>query len=257
MVNPFNLTFLFILLGRLGRAAALIFAISLFIGMTAIARAQTKVSIELVLAADTSISVDSSEYRLQMLGIANALRDPAVVEQIEALPNGAAIALIHWSVAHLNYVAVDWHHLYERSAIMAFADLVENARREPFGRSTAVGDAIEFSRRQIERNAFQGDAMRIDISGDERSNSGPDPTEARDRAVAAGMTVNGLAITGSSRSLYDYYRSRVIGGHSAFVISVDGFEDFQTAMQLKLIRELSLSASLDAPAEPETVTMQR
>ncbi len=76
-------------------------------------------------------------------------------------------------------------------------------------------------------------------------------------ALAAGMTINGLAITGTSPSLYGYYRSRVIGGPSAFVISVDGFEDFQTAMQLKLIRELTFSASLDTKAKADALNQPR
>ena len=37
----------------------------------------TAVELELVLAVDTSASVDNKEYRLQMNGVAQAFRDPA------------------------------------------------------------------------------------------------------------------------------------------------------------------------------------
>lgn len=207
------------------------------------AHADEPVTIELVLAADTSISVDADEYRLQMRGIAEALKSEEIITQIGQLPQGAAVALVHWSVAHLNRIAVDWHHLTDRESILRFAALVESAPRSRIGRSTAIGDAVDFSRRIIEENGFIGEHMRIDVSGDERNNSGPAPSQARDRAVARGMTVNGLAITGSDKRLYNYYLAYVIGGPGAFVLSVNGFEDFQTAMQRKLMRELSLSAS--------------
>lgn len=145
----------------------------------------------------------------------------------------------------MNRVAVDWHHLASEPAILAFARSVDNATRSATGRSTAIGDALDFSRRQIETNLFEGLVAKIDISGDERSNSGPRPSQARDRAVASGITVNGLAIQGADRGLYDYYRSHVIGGPSAFVVSVDGFEDFRAAIRQKLKRELSRTAQME------------
>lgn len=208
-------------------------------------REGTGVTIELVLAADVSISVDAREYQLQMQGIAQALRSEEVINQIGQLPQGVAIALVHWSIAHLNRVAVDWHYLTDRQSILQFARLVESVPRSRTGRSTAIGDAVDFSRRLIEMNAFDGEHMRIDISGDERNNSGPAPSQARNRAVAQGMTVNGLAITGSDKRLYNYYLAYVIGGPGAFVLSVDRFADFQTAMQRKLMRELSVSTLLE------------
>lgn len=207
--------------------------------------AQQRVSIELVLATDISVSVDAREYRLQMAGIANALREPEIIETITALPHGAAVSLVHWSTAHLNSVAVQWHFLSDEASVRDFAARIENAPRTKTGRSTAIGDAIDFSRRKIEENAFVGDHMRIDISGDERSNSGPRPSQARDRAIAMGMTVNGLAIMGADDGLYGYFLNFVIGGPSAFVVSVDGYEDFQAAMKKKLLLELIHSASLE------------
>ena len=209
------------------------------------AEAGQKVSVELVLATDTSISVDAAEYQLQMSGIAEAFRDREIIDTILDLPDGVAVTLVHWSVGHLNRVAVDWQYLASEQAILTFARSVEDATRSATGRSTAIGDAIDFSRRQIESNHFDGQVAKIDISGDERSNSGPRPSQARDRAVASGITVNGLAIQGRDRGLYDYFRSYIIGGPSAFVISVDGFEDFRTAIRQKLKRELSRTAKME------------
>ena len=58
------------------------------------AQAQAPVSIELVLAVDTSMSVDGFEYGLLMKGIANAFRTPEIVNLI-------VIAHPRWSYAVL------------------------------------------------------------------------------------------------------------------------------------------------------------
>jgi len=213
------------------------------------ALAAKRVSIELVLATDTSISIDAAEYRLQMSGIAEAFRNPNIIELIESLPDGVAICLVHWSVGHLNRVAVPWLHLNDRQSIRQFAALVEITPRLKTGRSTAIGDAIEFSARQIMSNTYEGDVQKIDVSGDERSNSGPPPREARDRAIANGITINGLTIAGTDLRLFQYYRSNVIGGPSAFVMTISGFEDFQNAIYLKLLRELTPSAATGTDPE--------
>ena len=210
-----------------------------------IARAEP-VDLELVLATDTSISVDDREYRLQMRGIANAFRQAEIIDIIHAMPNGMAVTLVHWSVGHLNRQAVPWRRLKTRQSVLAFADAVEQAARSNAGRSTAIGDALGYSLDLIESNRFEGGSRKIDISGDARSNSGPDPSYSRNRAISMKVTVNGLVISGGDRGLFSYYRDRVIGGPSAFVMAVDGFEDFESAIYRKLLKELAVSALVPA-----------
>ena len=61
---------------------------------------------------------------------------------------------------------------------------------------------------------------------------------ARDRVVAAGVTVNGLAILGPREFLTDYYRTKVIGGNGAFVITANTFKEYPEAIRKKLLREI-------------------
>ena len=79
---------------------------------------------------------------------------------------------------------------------------------------------------------------KIDVSGDGKSSDGEYPGPARDRAVAAGITINGLAILNEEPYLAEYYRRTVIGGPGAFVMSATGYESFAEAIRLKLVREL-------------------
>ena len=47
-----------------------------------------KVELELVLAVDTSASVDETEFALQMKGLADAFRTPAVLDALSAAGRG-------------------------------------------------------------------------------------------------------------------------------------------------------------------------
>ena len=110
-------------------------------------------------------------------------------------------------------------------------------------------------------NGAEGARRVIDISGDGPNNRGGDVSQARDAAVAAGITVNGLAINnfdGSAFTLPDldlYYHECVIGGPGAFVIAADGFESFADAIRRKLILEIADNAPrvwlAQAPETPE------
>ena len=55
------------------------------------------VSIELVFAVDTSSSVDTTEYTLQMRGIATALASDDIIEAIGLHKDGVALAVLQWS----------------------------------------------------------------------------------------------------------------------------------------------------------------
>src|SRR6202011_944546 len=93
----------------------------------------------------------------------------------------------------------------------------------------------------------------IDISGDGTNNSGRPITEARDQAIASGVTINGLAIINDRPNLgYSahtqppgglplYYRQNVIGGPNAFLIVVEDFNSFADAMANKLAKEIDVA----------------
>jgi hypothetical protein len=209
---------------------AYIIAILTFCG-AAQAQTQAPVSVELVLAVDTSISVSAEEYYLQMSGIAKAFRDPELVDIIVCQPNGVAVTLVHWSVGSLNYQAVEWRHLHNFASILDFSRRVSQTPRLRTGRGTSISFAIDDSTKLIETNAFDGTVRKIDVSGDSRSNSGLSPVFARDRAVALGITINALVMPDGDRELESYYQFLVIGGEDAFVMTVDRNGDFATAMQ--------------------------
>jgi len=218
-------------------------------GMLAPARAATPVDLELVLAVDASASVSYDEFNLQMTGLARAFRDEAVIGAIEsAAPRGIAVALIQWSGAGAQALAVDWALVRDGASARDFAARIDAAPRLVIGGATAIGDAIARAQAAFDGNGYEGVRRVIDVSGDGASNRGTPPEIARDRALAAGITINGLAILDEEPKLDGYYARAVIGGTGAFVITADDFADFARAIRLKLILEATGAPMAEAPA---------
>ncbi len=88
-------------------------------------------------------------------------------------------------------------------------------------------------------NGYEGRRRVIDVSGDGIDNSGSHPDAMRDAAMAAGITVNALAILSQGSALESYYRIHLIGGPEAFVMTAAGYEDFARAIRAKLLREIT------------------
>ena len=201
-------------------------------------QAQMPVAIELVLAVDTSLSVDDREFALQMNGIAWAFRRPEIIELI-GQREGVAVTLIQWSNEVDPRFAIPWQILHERATVLAFADEVERAAREPTHGFTAMGRAIDFAIEQIAGNRWAGRELKIDISADGRNNSGPLPADAWRRANTLGIAVNGLPILTDTYNLDTYFREKVITGPGAFVEIAADYDDFAQVFLRKLRRELN------------------
>lgn len=205
------------------------------------------VELLLVLAVDASSSVSGAEFDLQMRGLAAAFRAPEVVQAIaETDPRGIAVALVQWSSPGSQVVAVDWTLVDDAASVEALARRIEGRGRLILG-ETSIEGALTFSTRLLRDSGLAGDRRVIDVSGDGQSNWGPDPDAVRDHAVAAGITINALAVTNEQPSLSDYYRDHVIGGPGAFVLAADDYVDFARAMRAKLLQEIGGEVISSAP----------
>ncbi len=204
--------------------------------------------LELALAVDNSASVDTGEALLQRQGYVDAFRHPSVIQAIEEGHLGRiAVAYFEWAGEEVLSIVADWTIIEDRESAFEFANKLASA---PPGNhpGTSISSAIEYAVPLIQTNAFNGRRRVIDISGDGPNNSGGLVVAARDRAVMAGMTINGLPIlnVGDGKLSYFnipdldlYYRNCVIGGPGAFVVVADTFSDFARAVRRKLILEIA------------------
>jgi hypothetical protein len=212
-------------------------------------QAAERVSLELVLAVDVSLSVNDIEYGLQMQGIANAFRDAEIAALIASHERGVAVVMTQWTGTRNAKVPLAWRVLTDDASAVAYADAVARLPRAEFGNFTAIGHAISFAVELLETNGYRGDERKIDVSGDGQNNSGPEPSGARLEALAQGITINGLAITNNEPQLASYYAAHVITGPAAFVIRAEDFESFAEAFRRKLKRELSPKIARRGPSQ--------
>ena len=205
----------------------------------ALAQSKTPVVIELVLALDSSASIDAREFNLQNEGIALAFRDPEVLQAVDNLkPFGAAISVVQWGGAGETQVVLPFTHIENARDAKAFGFRVSLVRRWMRASSTSIATGIADAHALIESNAYDGQRKVIDVSGDGPDNSGDDLEGARKKAQASGITVNGLSIEAEEAGLHAYYLDHVIIGADSFAEPAEGFEDFARAIREKLLREL-------------------
>lgn len=211
--------------------------------------ARNAVDLELVLAVDTSGSVDMSEYRLQMRGLALAFRDPAVIAAIRGTgPAGIAVTVVHWSSAGEQRQIVPWTRLFDARSAEEFAAAIAARPERHFYGSTGIGAALKFSERLIRTNRYHGRRKSIDVSADGTNNSGPPPELTRNDAIGRGVTINGLTILDETPHLHRYFEQNVIGGAGAFVMTVSSYDDIVAATRAKLLREISVSVAGHPPS---------
>src|SRR5207247_10267729 len=170
------------------KTAAAIITLLAWLAGIAVARAET-VDLLLVLAADVSRSIDDVEFNLQRKGYAAAITDPRVLRAIVGGRNHAiAVTFIEWSGAADQNVVVDWTVVRDEEGAGSVAATMLAAPRSFLGR-TSISAAIDFAMERFSVAPAEGDKRIIDISGDGTNNSGRAVTEARDQAVAAGVTL--------------------------------------------------------------------
>jgi hypothetical protein len=198
------------------------------------------VDLALVLAVDCSSSIDDGDFRLQMNGIAAALRHPPLLAAIAAGPcRQIALSLVHWSTAQSQAIALPWRVLAGRDDLAATAAEVERIERRWRPGGTGLAAAVDFATVLLTALPVATTRRAIDVSGDGEDNEAGNVVRARSEAVGQGITINGLPILNGSRQLEAYYREHVIGGDGAFLLPAEYIRNFREAMARKLLREVT------------------
>jgi hypothetical protein len=210
-------------------------------------------TLAVVLAIDVSASVDAEGFVLQRDGIARAFRDRRLVDAIAASPGGIEALVLEWSDPDAIAITVDWRRIADARSAAAFAGAVHESDRRSRG-LTAIGPALLAAARLFDRLPQPAARQAIDISGDGIANLGLPPAAARDRIVAAGITINALALPTAEPWLADYYRREVIGGAGAFVLAAQSEASFAEAVLRKLVLEV---AGARPPARPVSLRCSR
>ncbi|QYK43489.1 MAG: DUF1194 domain-containing protein [Paracoccaceae bacterium] len=209
--------------------------------------AATEVDVELVLLADTTGSIDHTELMFQRQGYADAITDPRVLTAIaNTLTGRIAVTYVEMGGADSQAVVVPWTLIEGEDSARAFAAALLPQPRLAYGRN-GFGAALLKGKELIETNGFQGLRQVIDFSADSTWNrTGIAIAPARAEVLAAGITINGLAVlclmcqaSLGPRDLVAEFEAEIIGGPGAFVVAAETADGFTDAVRRKLILEIS------------------
>lgn len=238
------------------------------LGLAASAGAMTLVNTELMLSIDVSGSVNEDEYALQIQGYIDAFNSASVRNRITGLSKGVAVGVNVWDfnvVSNSGFSLLNSEASIDAFVSSVLGDLLLN--RPGSGGTTNIAAGINDATNALLTNDFEGDRLVIDVSGDGKQNTGTGcttsqmetvactslVTAARDAAVDAGITINGLPIlTRQFPNLDTYYSDFVIGGDGSFLVAADDFSDFSNAVEQKIEREIVPPSSESTP-EPTSL----
>lgn len=189
----------------------------------------------LLLSIDVSNSVDVAEYRLQIDGLADALRDPEIAEAM--VRGNVAVAVMQWSGEDKQTVSLPWRQIKTTFEAESFSREARAMDRAFILSDTAPAEAIYFALDMF-RDAPDCRRRVIDVSGDGTANAGRDTAAARQTAQRAGVTINGIAIEGLGVAITSFFQRQLIT-RDGFVITARTHRDYPPAIRRKLIRELT------------------
>lgn len=231
---------------RVLRALTVLFALS--VGARASLASDVEVDLELVLAVDVSLSMDSFEQQMQLQGYVDAFRDPSVLRAIDSgLHKKIAVIFVEWGGVEFQNIKVPWTLIDTAETADRFAERLGRRRLTALP-LTSISTAVIFSAALFDDNGYKGTRRVIDVSGDGPNNQGLIVTKARDVVVKRGITINGLPVMlriGQAPGFFDlekldvYYEDCVVGGPGAFIVPVHEEKNFASAIRRKLIREIS------------------
>jgi len=202
----------------------------------------------LALGLDVSDSVDATEYRLQLDGLAAALTQPDVITAFMAIPQAPVrLFVFEWAGQSSQRRIIEWRVVESPADLESIAQTLRERPRFDLSPSTGLGAAMLYGGDAL---VTQSECQRhvLDISGDGKSNTGVMPRDLGPTALP-GITVNGLVVgTKGERSgehwwteiveLHAFYVNDVIRGPGAFAMIASSFQNFEEAMARKLLREL-------------------
>ena len=192
--------------------------------------AELATDVNIVTAVDISDSVDPRAMAIEIGGMAAALRGPAIIQAIQSGPHrrigfavfawrsGAYPELVSWTI-----IATDDDARAVSSRLEAgFHAFAASDPPAPSSspHMTDLSGAIDHAAILLLTAPYAANRSVINVIGNGWDNVGEGPRRARDRVLAKGGIINGVVL-GFDPVLIGYYRSYVIGGPGAFLLSVD------------------------------------
>jgi hypothetical protein len=216
-------------------------------------------------ALDVSDSIGQPDAALQFEGVAEAVLAAEFLEMVDAGEHGRiGFAVYTWAAGRNLRVVVPWTLIGSADDAGRVAAALRRAAGQErasvtrpkvdggpalvwYEFRTDISAAIDHGRAMLTVAPYAARRAVLNLCANGEDNVGERPADARDRAVAAGLTVNALAL-GEGAQLGAYLRAEVQGGPASFVLEASAYADFTEAMLRKFLMDLIAEAPASAPA---------
>lgn len=195
---------------------------------------QAPVAVDLAACLDGSGSIGGRDFRVQTDGVASAIADPGIV------PRDGSVRLTVIQFSSYSRVEIAPTRITTDNA-ESLAESIRDIRFRSGG--TSIHSCIATARNELANAELDSAVQVIDVSTDGRSSRYRAEREA-DRAREAGIdALNAIGVGGGvDRNLLESIAfPKPVGGDSGFVVEVDDFEQFGSAIADKIQRETSVS----------------
>ncbi|HKP23354.1 MAG TPA: DUF1194 domain-containing protein [Dongiaceae bacterium] len=203
----------------------------------------------IVTGLDFSGSIEPHDAQVQINGIAMAIRSPQIMAAIKNGNHGrVGFAVFVW--ASSNYpILLTWRQISSPAEAAAVAEDVENGLHALMGSEaliklgalTDMSGAMEYGGELLRTAPFATNHRFVNIVSNGIDNVAEGTTPVRDRLVAQGITINGVAL-GHDVTLFSYLKREVIGGPEAFALMANDPEQLVEVMARKFLSEIVFNA---------------
>jgi Protein of unknown function (DUF1194) len=201
----------------------------------------------IITGLDVSDSISTVETQLQIDGMARAIRDPEILAAIQrGHHQRIGFAVFAWADGDYP-VLVSWRSIGSEADARAAADemaarlkLLTQSAGTLVGSLTDLSSAMDYGFAMLGEAPYTTDREVLNIIGNGEDNVGEDPRRARDGLVSQGITINGVVL-GNNPALVEYYRQTVIGGPTAFVLSVNNADSLREVFARKFVSEIVMN----------------
>ena len=224
--------------------AIVLFGCALFVGRVAFAD-NVWTDANIVTGLDLSGSIEASDAQIQADGIAMAIRSPKIIAAIQRGNHGRiGFAVFVWADGNYPLLA-SWRLIGSPQDALAASEEIADRLRLILGSQvvlklgalTDLSGAIDYGGEMLRTAPFATDHRIINIIGNGVDNVGEGAQPARDRMVARGVTINGVAL-GHDRAIFEYFRREVIGGPTAFVLAANDPAKLVDVLARKFVTEI-------------------
>jgi len=205
--------------------------------------------VNIVTGLDFSGSIEPHDAQVQIDGITMAIRAPQIVAAIKNGNHGRiGFAVFVWASGTYP-ILVTWRQIGSAEDAAAVADEVSAGLHALFGSEalaklgalTDLSGALEYGAGMLQAAPFATDRRVINIIGNGIDNVGGGAPPVRDRLVADGITINGVAV-GRDRTFFAYLKRDVIGGPESFALMADDPELLVETLARKFETEIVFNA---------------